>query len=139
MTVDPRWEENKYGIIKDKILKARKTEIILVWLFVCILGITTRVLQTWARAGCLMTDSWWAHNTFYNQDNSSPVQIQVSTRSKSEEMMTRTTRTFNKISYNEAEFFFDILQHIKIITILWVVFLLASFAIFIGKRKQILF
>ena len=53
--------------------------------------------------------------------------------------MTRTTRTFNKISYNEAEFFFDILQHIKIITILWVVFLLASFAIFIGKRKQILF
>ena len=46
MTVDPRWEENKYGIIKDKILKARKTEIILVWLFVCILGITTRVLQT---------------------------------------------------------------------------------------------
>lgn len=53
--------------------------------------------------------------------------------------MTRTTRTFNKISYNEDEFFFDILQHIKIITILWVVFLLASFAIFIGKRKQILF
>ena len=34
---------------------------------------------------------------------------------------------------------FPILQHIKIITILWVVFLLASFAIFIGKKiSQIL-
>ena len=104
MTVDPRWEENQYGIIKDEILRARMTEIILVLLCVCILGITTRVLQTWARAGCPMIASWWAHITYMIRTMSSPI-------------------------------YFDILQHIKIITILWVVFLLASFAIFIGKRK----